>query len=121
MGVQVLVNDPTKLKEIQEKEISITRDRINLLIKAGANVILTSKGMDDVVMKYLVEEGVMGVRRCRKSDLRYIAKATGGRVLVSLADEQGNESVEASSLVRLFVLKNQFLVKRSRLCECRLL
>jgi len=98
MGVQVLVSDPTKLREIQEKEIAVTRDRINILVKAGANVILTTKGMDDVVMKYMVECGVLGARRCRKSDLRYIAKATGGKVLLSLADETGGESVDPSLL-----------------------
>lgn len=98
MGMQVLVNDPAKLKEIQDQEIAVTRDRVNILIKAGANVILTTKGMDDVVMKYLVDSGVMGCRRCRKSDLRYIAKATGGKVLLSLADEAGGESIDSSLL-----------------------
>lgn len=98
MGMQVLVNDPTKLQEIQAKEIQVTRDRVNILINAGANVILTTKGMDDVVMKYMVDRGVMGCRRCRKSDLRYIAKATGGKVLLSLTDETGNESIDASCL-----------------------
>lgn len=98
MGMQVLVNDPAKLQEIQAQEIQVTRDRVNILINAGANVILTTKGMDDVVMKYMIDRGVLGCRRCRKSDLRYIAKATGGKVLLSLADEHGNESIDSSCL-----------------------
>ena len=37
-------------------------------------------------MKYLVEAGVIGVRRCKKEDLRRIAAATGGTLLPNLAD-----------------------------------
>jgi len=36
------------------------------------------------------------VRRCKKSDLVAIAAATGGKVLLSLADDNGEESVDAS-------------------------
>jgi T-complex protein 1 subunit alpha len=31
-------------------------------------------------LKYFVERGAMAVRRCKKEDLRKIAKATGGIV-----------------------------------------
>lgn len=37
----------------------------------------------------------MAVRRCDKADLKAIAKCTGGQVLLSFADVEGNESVEA--------------------------
>jgi len=67
-----------------------------MLLKAGANVILTTKGIDDFALKQFIENKVMGVRRCKKSDLKHIAKATGGTLLLSLADLQGNESVESS-------------------------
>ncbi len=48
------------------------------MLKAGANVVLTTKGIDDLCLKYFVEAGAMAVRRCKKEDLRRIAKATGG-------------------------------------------
>ena len=41
-------------------------------------MILTSGGMDDIATKYLVEAGVLGLRRVDKHDLRRIAKASGG-------------------------------------------
>lgn len=40
----------------------------------------------------------MAVRRCRKEDLRRIARATGGTLVSSLANLEGDESFEASSL-----------------------
>merc|ERR1711998_38500 len=44
------------------------------------------------------EAGVMGVRRCLKSDLKRIAKATGGRLIESLATLEGEEAYDADCL-----------------------
>merc|ERR1719174_3123835 len=92
MGVQVVVTDPKKLEDIRQKEADITRDRIQLLLKAGANVVLTTKGIDDMAIKYFVEAGALAVRRVKKDDLRRIAKLTGGTMLITFADMDGNES-----------------------------
>jgi len=59
-------------------EADITKERIQKILSAGANVILTTGGIDDLCLKYFVESGTMAVRRCKKIDLRRIAKATGG-------------------------------------------
>lgn len=40
----------------------------------------------------------MAVRRCKKEDLRRIAKATGATMVSSLANLEGDETFEASSL-----------------------
>ncbi len=70
MGVQVLVSDPKELEKIREREADITRERIQKLLDAGANVILTTKGIDDMALKYFVEAGAMACRRVPKEDLR---------------------------------------------------
>ncbi len=41
-------------------------------------MVLTTGGIDDLCLKYFVEVGVMAVRRCKKEDLKRIARATGG-------------------------------------------
>ena len=48
--------------------------RIEKILAAGANVILTTKGIDDMALKYFVEAGAIAVRRVKKEDLRRIAK-----------------------------------------------
>lgn len=45
MGVQFLINDPEKLQAVRQRELDITKERIMKIINAGANVILTTKGM----------------------------------------------------------------------------
>merc|ERR1712025_1560500 len=97
MGVQVLVDDPDQLDAIRDRESDITKERIQKILNAGANVILTT-GIDDLCLKYFVEAGAMAVRRCKKVDLKRIAKATGATFITSLANLEGEESFEASSL-----------------------
>jgi len=68
------------------------------LLQAGVNVILTTKGIDDIATKYLVERGVIGVRRVDKKKMRKIAKLIGGEIMISLADDDGNETVPKGAL-----------------------
>lgn len=98
MGVQVLVTDPKNLEKIRFQECEILKQRILKMIKAGANVILTTKGIDDVANKYMVENGVLGLRRVDKSDLRKISKATGATIITAMSNIEGEEVFEASSL-----------------------
>merc|ERR1740128_862911 len=98
MGVQVLVTDPAKLDAIRQRESDITKERIQKILNTGVNVILTTGGIDDLCLKYFVEAGAMAVRRCKKADLKRIAKATGATFVPSLANLEGDETFEASYL-----------------------
>ncbi len=51
MGVQVLVTDPEKLDAIRARESDITKERIQKILNAGANVILATGGIDDLCLK----------------------------------------------------------------------
>ncbi|CAK1541277.1 unnamed protein product [Leptosia nina] len=98
MGVQVLVSDPEKLEAIRARELDITKERLQKILATGVNVILCSGGIDDLCLKYFVEAGAMGVRRCKKADLKRIAKATGAAFLTSLTNMEGEEVFEASMI-----------------------
>merc|ERR1712159_921512 len=98
MGVEVVIKDPAELEAVRAREAEITKRRIQCILDTGANVILTTKGIDDYSLKFLVEGGVMGVRRCLKADLKRIAKATGGRLVESLATLEGDEAFDPDCL-----------------------
>jgi hypothetical protein len=70
-SVQVLVTDPKELEKIRERESDITKERIQKILASGANVVLTTKGIDDMALKYFVEAGVIACRRVPKEDMRY--------------------------------------------------
>lgn len=105
MGVQIVVQNPEELGAIRQREADIIKERIALILAAGANVVLTTKGIDDLCLKYLVEAGAIGVRRCLKEDLQRIAKATGGTLVTTLGDLEGNESFSADLLGRAKVVE----------------
>ncbi|KAL6239707.1 hypothetical protein BDW75DRAFT_198099 [Aspergillus navahoensis] len=98
LGVQITVDDPDQLEKIRERESGIVIERVEKILKSGANVVLTTKGIDDMVLKLFVEKGAMAVRRCKKEDLRRIAKATGATLVSTLSDLNGDEKFEASYL-----------------------
>ncbi|XP_022743534.1 T-complex protein 1 subunit alpha isoform X2 [Durio zibethinus] len=98
LGVQVLVTDPRELEKIRQREADMTKERIEKLLKAGANVVLTTKGIDDMALKYFVEAGAIAVRRVRKEDMRHVAKATGATMVSTFADMEGEETFDSSLL-----------------------
>ncbi|KAF2838802.1 T-complex protein 1 subunit alpha [Patellaria atrata CBS 101060] len=98
LGVQITVDDPQQLEKIREREAGIVLERVEMILKAGANVVLTTKGIDDLCLKQFIEKGAMAVRRCKKEDLRRIAKATGATLVSTLSDLNGDEKFEPSLL-----------------------
>jgi len=98
MGVNIVIDNPEELEKVRQKEMDITKDKIQKILDAGANVIMTTKGIDDMAMKYLVEAGVLGLRRVDKKDIRRIAKCTGAQVMLTMATMEGDEAFEASYL-----------------------
>ena len=98
LGVNITIDDPQQLEQIRQRESSMVMERVDMILKAGANVVLTSKGIDDLCLKQFIEKGAMAVRRCKKEDLRRIAKATGATLVSSLSDLNGDEKFEPASL-----------------------
>ncbi len=95
---KVLVTEPSQLEAIRDREYDITKERIQKILDTGANVVLTTGSIDDLCLKAFVQAGAMAVRRCKKTDLKRIAKATGATFVASLANLEGEESFEASFL-----------------------
>lgn len=98
MGVTIQVKDPHEVENIKKREMDITKEKIKKILDTGAKVLLTTKGIDDLCMKYFVEAGALCARRCNKDDLKRLAKATGGRLVVTMADMEGEESFDAAYL-----------------------
>merc|ERR1711913_271870 len=70
------------------------------ILATGANVILTTGGIDDLCLKYFVEAGAMAVRRCKKVDLKRIAEVSQERI----SDDElilikGTKARTASSII----------------------
>merc|ERR1719272_951743 len=51
-----------------------------------------------MAMKYLIEAGILAVRRVDKKDMRRIAKCTGGSIILTMATIEGDEAFDEKSL-----------------------
>jgi len=91
-GVKLVVSDPEQLEKMREREIDITKETIKMITDSGANVVITTGGIDTICTKYFIEAGVMAVRRVTKGDLRQISKATGAKIVLNLFNVEGEDS-----------------------------
>ncbi|KRY39312.1 T-complex protein 1 subunit alpha [Trichinella spiralis] len=98
MGITFELNDPKAINPIIKEEKDIARRRVEKILKAGANVVLLTGGMANFVIEMFVSAGVMAVRRCKKVDLKRIAKATGATLITSMTGLETEESFDASLL-----------------------
>jgi len=74
------------MKSFLDEEEKMLTNMVDKVKKAGANVLLCEKGIDDVAQHYLAKAGILAIRRVKQSDMEKLAKATGGRVVSNLDD-----------------------------------
>eukprot|EP00917_Polyrhabdina_sp_WS-2016_P013519 GHVP01029677.1.p1 GENE.GHVP01029677.1~~GHVP01029677.1.p1 ORF type:complete len:544 (+),score=90.56 GHVP01029677.1:44-1675(+) len=96
LGVELNVDNPAELRNIRKQEKDFTKVTIEKILASGANVVVTSQGIDDMAMKYFVERGCLAVRRA--TDLQILARAVGATVCHSLVTMDGTENFEPSWL-----------------------
>lgn len=98
LGVQIQITDPKELERVRQKERDITKCKIEKILKSGANVVLSTQGIDDMALKYFVEANAIAVRRIDRKDMRRIARATGATMCLTMATLDGDEEFQSSWL-----------------------
>ncbi|MCQ2070100.1 MAG: TCP-1/cpn60 chaperonin family protein [archaeon] len=81
IDAQIQITDPNTMNDFLAEEEAGMKAMVDKLKEVGANVVFTSKAIDELVMHYLSKAGIMGYRRLKESDVEAIAKATGGTVI----------------------------------------
>jgi len=83
---EIRIRDPSKLQAFLAEEEKSLKTLVDKIQKSGADVVLCQKGIDDLVQHYLAKAGIYAVRRVKESDMKKLAKATGGRIVTNLDD-----------------------------------
>jgi len=86
LDAEVNVSDPDQLQEFLDQEEQQLREYVDALSNAGADVVFCQKGIDDMAQHYLAEEGILAVRRAKKSDIAALARSTGAKVVSNIED-----------------------------------
>jgi thermosome len=83
---KINITSPEQLKSFMEEEQRMLQEMIDQIKKAGANVVLCQKGIDDVAQHYLAKAKIIAARRVKESDMEKLSKATGGKIVTNLKD-----------------------------------
>jgi len=83
---KINIETPEQMEAFLREEESMLREMVEKIARAGANVVICQKGIDDMAQHFLARKGILAVRRAKKSDMEKLAKATGGRIVTNLED-----------------------------------
>ncbi|MCD6263920.1 TCP-1/cpn60 chaperonin family protein [Candidatus Bathyarchaeota archaeon] len=86
IDAEIRISSPEAIKAFLDQETELLRSMVEKIKETGANVVFCQKGIDDMAQHFLAKNGILAVRRIKKSDLEKLARATGGRIVSSLDD-----------------------------------
>jgi thermosome len=84
VDAKIEIKSPDQLKEFVDEEARMLKEMVEKVKNSGANVLLCQKGLDDLVEHYLAKEGIFAIKRVSGSDMKKLAKATGGKIVSNL-------------------------------------
>jgi chaperonin GroEL (HSP60 family) len=62
------------------------KDMVGKVKKAGTNVLVCQKGIDDTAQHFLAKEGILAVQRAKESDMDKLSRASDGKIITNLDD-----------------------------------
>lgn len=90
-SAEVKIRTTDQLKSFLAEEERMMRRLAERIKESGANVVICQKGIDDVVQHHLAKDGIIAIRRAKKSDLEKLEKATGGNIVSTVEEMTGSD------------------------------
>ncbi|MBU3905292.1 MAG: TCP-1/cpn60 chaperonin family protein [Nanoarchaeota archaeon] len=83
---RIQITSPEQLQSFLDQEDKILKGMVEKVANSNCTVLFCQKGIDDMAQHYLAKKGIMVLRRVKKSDMEKLARATGGKIAMSLND-----------------------------------
>ncbi|MBL7078956.1 TCP-1/cpn60 chaperonin family protein [Candidatus Bathyarchaeota archaeon] len=81
---KIHIETPEEMQAYLDREEQMLREMVQKVKDAGVTVLLSQKGIDDMIQHFLAREGILAARQISKSDVEALAKATGAKVVNSI-------------------------------------
>ncbi|QWC20757.1 thermosome subunit beta [Halorubrum sp. 2020YC2] len=111
VDTSVNVDSPDQLQKFLDQEEEQLREKVDKIVESGADVVFCQKGIDDLAQHYLAKEGVLAVRRTKKSDLTFLKNVLDAPIVTDLdsltADDLAVGSVERDADEELFYVEGE--------------
>ncbi|WP_096390504.1 thermosome subunit beta [Halopenitus persicus] len=95
----VSIEDPDQLQQFLDQEEKQLREKVDRIVESGADVVFCQKGIDDMAQHFLAKEGILAVRRVKKSDLSFLKNVLGAPIVTDL-DDLSADDVAVGSVSR---------------------
>merc|ERR1719446_383578 len=90
-NAEIRISDVAAYQKIVDAEWDIIYDKLDNLVKSGANIVLSKLAIGDLATQYFADRGLFCAGRVEAGDMMRMCKATGGAIQTSCNDL--NESV----------------------------
>ncbi len=97
---KINIKSPGQIQNFLDQEDRSFRDMADAVKNAGANVVISQKGIDDVVLHYLAKAGIYAVKQVKESDLQKLARATGGKIVTGVKELSGKDLGHAGKVAQ---------------------
>ena len=78
---EIRVQTPDQINKFLQEESNMLKSRVDKIAQSGANVVFCQKGVDDKAQNFLAKEGIITVRRVKRSDMEKLARATNAKIV----------------------------------------
>jgi len=80
----VSIDSPDQLQQFLDSEERQLREKVDQIVATGADVVFCQKGIDDLAQYLLAKEGILAVRRTKKSDMGFLQEILGAEIVSDL-------------------------------------
>jgi thermosome len=80
----VNIESPDQLQSFLDQEEKQLKEKVQQIVDTGANVVFCQKGIDDMAQHYLAKEGILAVRRTKKSDIEFLKNVLNTSIVTDL-------------------------------------
>ena len=99
VDAELQVDSPDQLQQFLDSEEQQLREKVQQIKDLGANVVFCQKGIDDLAQHFLAKEGILALRRVKKSDIKFLREVLGASIVSDL-DAAQSEDLGSASLRR---------------------
>ncbi|BFH73873.1 thermosome subunit alpha [Sulfurisphaera javensis] len=91
ISAKMSFTSPDQIREALEEQSKYVKSLVDALANAGANVIVSQKGMDDIASYFMAKKGIMGIKNVSRSDLEKLAKSVGAKIITTIKDVSSDD------------------------------
>jgi len=85
-NAEVKIEDPEEYQSIVEAEWKIIYDKLDKIVKSGAQIVLSKLAIGDLATQYFADRDIFCAGRVQEEDLKRIEKATGAKIQTTVND-----------------------------------